>query len=1218
MRWSDHTPSPAAPTPSTAPPKREAELFHHASGVLAALVLLLGIAGIAGWILDSPGLAAVIPGGAPMPLNVAVSVLLLGGSVLVLRAAVIRPARIAGGLVFALGAATFLERWLAWSSGIDGLLWFGDLVPPWQAALPMGPNAAVGVTLAGALVFLASYCRPALTAISILAGIVLTTTFLALLGHVIGVQAPLELSGFKGMEVATAVGLQAGTTALLLWLTSRLPTRDQLRMRLRLYLTAAGTTVAVVGAATVFSNRSQQQATRDLAQTQELITEISAVELELTLMESSARAYRLTREESFRAAYERHAQETLLHFARAVELAGADVTRQNALVELGVRVDRKRQFASASAPISARVDEAEGAALMTAVRDQAVAMVAAERAELARHTRDSAEIVKVGNRVVVAGNGIALGMFIWAVMLTARERRARLQAEADLQRSYRFQRTVLDGTVYGVIATDADGLIRIFNAGAEAMLGYGAGEVIGRSTPEILHDADELSARAAEEPGTTGLAALTARARRGESDEREWTYRRKDGTRLPVRLSITALPEPAGGTAGYVIIASDLTERNRAAEALRASEERFRSAFESAGVGMALVGLDGRWLRINRATCDIVGYSEEELLAKTFQDITHPDDLDTDLRQMEELRSGGQRSYRMEKRYFHREGRVVWVRLTVSLVRDSAGEPSHFISQIEDITLQHRFEEALRDSEERTRLFAEHAPASVAMFDRGMRYLVVSRQWQIDYHLEDQAIIGRSYYDVFPEIPDRWRDIHRRCLEGAVEKAEADLFERADGTQQWLRWEIRPWFDSERGIGGIVMFSQDITQRKQLEENLSRARDEALEASRFKSEFLANVSHEIRTPMNGIIGMAGLLVDTPLTSEQAEMARVIQGSAESLLSIVNDILDFSKIEAGKLTLVIAPLELRPVVDEVVALLAPRAKEKGLDLISVLEPGTDLALQGDAGRIRQVLLNLAGNAVKFTERGCVRIEVSARRSPGGRSRVRFAVRDTGIGISRKAQAWLFQPFTQADGTTTKRFGGTGLGLAISRQLVDLMGGEIGFESTEGQGSCFWFELTLGGPASAAPVTRVAPPLIGLGAVAGPRLLLAEDNQVNQTVARRMLEKLGCSVDVVANGRLALEALARGRFDAVLMDCQMPDLDGYETTRRIRLGEVPGADPLIPIIALTAFAMPGDRLKCIEAGMNDYLSKPVRSEDLQAALVRCGVLRPGPGSAPAPEL
>ncbi len=224
---------------------------------------------------------------------------------------------------------------------------------------------------------------------------------------------------------------------------------------------------------------------------------------------------------------------------------------------------------------------------------------------------------------------------------------------------------------------------------------------------------------------------------------------------------------------------------------LRESESRFRTTFDLAAVGIAHVGLSGTFIRVNNKFADVLGVSANRLIGKTFQEFTHPDDLDIDLGQMRDLLQGSQRSYQMEKRYFHCDGHVVWVRLTVSLLRDTAGAPVHYISQIEDITLQRRFAEALRDSEERTRLFAEHAPASVAMFDRGMRYLVASRQWLVDYVLGDQVIIGRSHYDVFPDVPDRWREIHRHCMSGAVEKAEADLFERADGSQQWLRWEVR-------------------------------------------------------------------------------------------------------------------------------------------------------------------------------------------------------------------------------------------------------------------------------------------------------------------------------------------------------------------------------------------------------------------------------------------
>ncbi|HEY0968784.1 MAG TPA: PAS domain S-box protein [Opitutaceae bacterium] len=1186
----------------------------------ALIVMVMGLCGLAGWMLGQSALTALFPRGGSMAFNVAVSFVALGAALLGLRRGWVWFSRAGAVVALVVGLMGFLERLFEWHSGFDEILWSAGGDAAVEAQLRMGANAAIAMMLAGTAFLFATGRRLMLTVISVLAGIVLTTTFLALLGHAISAQQLLS-GTFKGMEIATALGMHLAVAGLLLELSPRLDRMQQVRMRTHLYLTAAGTSVAMVAGATVFANRSQQEATRFLVQTQELITVLSSVELELTRMESTGRAYLLTRDEADRAAYNELTRALAGQLDQMLLLAGDDARRREAHAVLRERVLRKREFMESELQAARAGNGPEGAALMNAVREQIATMVAAEILLRNRFSIDSAQLASVGNRVVVLGSSLALVMFISALILAARARKGQQQAEEDLQESDRLQRAVLDGTVYAVIATDAAGVVQIFNAGAQAMLGYQAEEVVGRETPVRFHDPAELASRVSElkvQQGhavPSGLEALVARARLGEVEEREWTYVRRDGGRLPVRLSVTALHNTSGEVTGFVVIASDLTERNRAALALRESEERFRSAFEAAGIGMALVGLDGRWLRINRATCDIVGYPEEELLKKTFQDITHPDDLDSDLEQMRGLLASRERSYRMEKRYFHRDGHVVWVRLTVSLVRDSEGAPLHYISQIEDITLQHRFQQALRDSEERTRLFAEHAPASVAMFDRGMRYLVASRQWLIDYHLEDQNIMGRSHYEVFPDVPDRWREVHRRCLAGAVEKAEADLFERVDGARQWLRWEIRPWYDSDGDIGGIVMFTQDITQRKQLEESLGRARDEALEASRFKSEFLANVSHEIRTPMNGIIGMAGLLVDTPLTPEQSEMARVIQGSAESLLTIVNDILDFSKIEAGKLSLVVAAFEVSSLVEGVAALLAPRAKEKGVELFSVLEPGTRKTLQGDAGRIRQVLLNLAGNAVKFTERGSVAIEVSARSLDGGRCRMRFAVRDTGIGIPRKAQAWLFQPFTQADGTTTKRFGGTGLGLAISRQLVELMGGEIGYDSSEGQGSCFWFEVTLSVLQPVAPRALVASPLVGLGQALGPRVLLAEDNHVNQTVARRMLEKLGCTVEVVATGRRALDALAAAPFDVVLMDCQMPELDGYEATRRIRAGEVPKANAQIPIIALTAFAMPGDRLKCIQAGMSDYLSKPVRIEDLQAALMRCRVLTTGEGRPPA---
>jgi two-component system, sensor histidine kinase and response regulator len=671
-----------------------------------------------------------------------------------------------------------------------------------------------------------------------------------------------------------------------------------------------------------------------------------------------------------------------------------------------------------------------------------------------------------------------------------------------------------------------------------------------------------------------------------------------------------------------IIVRRNIRARSVVEKALSTSEEQFRNAFDFAGIGMAIVGLDGHWIRVNTTLCEIIGYDEKTLRSLTFADITHPDDIDTDMEHVRTLLAGRVRFYHMEKRYFHRDGHIVWVRLTASVVRDQSGMPLHFVSQIEDIT-----------------------------------------------------------------------------------------------------------------------------ERKQLAENLAKARDEALTASRMKSEFLANMSHEIRTPMNGIIGMSGLLMDSPLTPDQREIGSVIQNSVESLLNIINDILDFSKMEAGKLRIEATEFDLRELIEEALVLLAPRAHEKDLELVNDFDERIDCMLVGDAGRFRQVLINLLGNALKFTEKGEVRLRVRQLARNESLVTLRCEVSDTGIGISRESQAVLFQPFTQADGTTTRRYGGTGLGLAISRQLAELMGGVINFESEPGRGSCFWIELSLpcGGPRLAAtapsipagrrvlvvddnvnnrtillrqlggfgleveavstpqeaiprlvsaleagrpfnlalldwhmpdmdglqlasairadqrftdlllvmlsssaalgdvreitavgfaaflakpvrveqlrrclagilgaPVVHEIPRVAPLTSTApiGPslHLLMAEDNLTNQVVARRMLEKLGHSVEIVGDGRQALERLARPHhFDAVLMDCQMPEVDGYTATRTIRAGGVPGLDVAIPIIALTAYAMAEDRLKCLNTGMNEYVTKPIRLNDLTQAFLRCGLGR-----------
>jgi PAS domain S-box-containing protein len=453
---------------------------------------------------------------------------------------------------------------------------------------------------------------------------------------------------------------------------------------------------------------------------------------------------------------------------------------------------------------------------------------------------------------------------------------------------------------------------------------------------------------------------------------------------------------------------------------------------------------------------------------------------------------------------------------------------------------------------------------------------------------------------------------------------------RKDGTTFVEEQTITPVLSETGKITNFIAIKKDITARKLIEVEIEEARDAALESVRLKSEFLANMSHEIRTPMNGIIGMTELVLDSELDDYQRRNIQVIASSAESLLTIIDDILDFSKIEAGMLTFETINFDLRIKVENVLELMAERFKAKGLDMALLFDSNIPTKLCGDPSRLHQILTNLVGNAVKFTDRGKVTIKVSKQDEKDDRVMIRFDVKDTGIGISEIDQKKLFSPFVQADGSMTRRYGGTGLGLVIAKQLVEMMGGTIGYTSDPDHGSIFSFTASLTkqvnpeldvesddvestdrrGGRDRRSIIKIATPLPanttldnrrawdGTSSPSSRRVLLVEDNEVNQMVAGDQLTRRGYIVEIASNGQQALDALALASYDLVLMDCGMPVMDGYTATAEIRKRE--GTSRHTPIVAMTAHAMNGDREKCLAAGMDAYLAKPVKSKALEEIL------------------
>lgn len=754
----------------------------------------------------------------------------------------------------------------------------------------------------------------------------------------------------------------------------------------------------------------------------------------------------------------------------------------------------------------------------------------------------------------------------------------------------------------GIFSVTLNGKYRWANMCLASILGYPSNEVlmeeVNRTSVRECHYAD---------PEDRAPVIDNLLSHPNEWLSREEVFKKRDGSLVEVHIHHRCVFSPEGEPLHIDGFIEDISSRKKLERQISYQLFFQKRIFDSIPAHVYLKDTEGKYMAVNNAFAEFMNRPREEFEGKSVFDILPEDAAIISKMEDDEVLSAGKELSGGELLAIGRGGRKQWQKVSKTPLFDEEGKVSGIIGCSFDITPLVEAAADLRKSEKRYRSLAEDMPVLINTSLPDGTFLYVNRECCQWCGKEEKDLLGESFFDFLTE-EDR-EEI--RAGVSAMTPEYPMLFTEqrisaSDGSVRWLRWITRGFFDPDGRLQFLQGIGEDITERKMAEEALRLARDEAEKASAAKSNFFSVISHEIRTPLNGILGMTEVLLDTELDDDQRSHTRMIHDSGKHLLTLLNDILDFAKIESGRFDLNVIAFPLDRVLAESMAFFRRGAAERGIRLSLETDPNLPAVLAGDPARLRQVLTNLLGNSVKFTSRGSVLLSVKKRKETASEVTVRFAVKDTGIGISRELQKEIFIPFRQGEPFNNRKYGGTGLGIPISAQLLKMMGSRLSVKSVPGEGSCFFFSLVFQKRAYLPhyPLSSDTPPLHSGQKPGGPlpSILVVDDNEVNRELVRLLLHKNGYRPLLAKSGPEAIDILTREKADLVLMDIQMPEMDGYETTAIIRTPSSPVLDHSLPIVALTAHAMKGFVEECLKQGLNDVLTKPFSSKELQEILSR----------------